>query len=331
MEAIAKIKDESIDSRRLVLCTDGVMPEHLVKYGYMEFVVQKAIDLGFDPIVAIQMATINAAEHFSFGSLVGGIAPGKYADMVILPDLRNIQAEMVISNGQIIARKGQILVPPRNYIYPKSTMRSIHIPRKLKPADFQIRVQGEDMPVTVRVINQVTGVVTREEQLTIIPKNGLLEADVERDILKVAFIDRTNSPGKMFSGFVKGFMLKKGALASSATRGSSGIIVVGANDGDMAGAVNRVKALQGGTVVYAEGKVLAELPTPIAGFISDLPIEEVSQRREDIQQKATELGVSLPDAYLTLVSLSTNVIPFLRICEAGLLDIGKGELVDLLV
>jgi len=331
LEAIAKIKDEAIDFRRLVLCTDGVRPKHLVEHGYMEFVVQKAIDLGFNPIVAVQMATINAAEHFSLDNLIGGIAPGKYADMVILPDLRNIKAEMVISNGQIIASEGEILVSPRKHAYPKSVMRSIHIPKRLEPSDFQVRVQQGDTPVTIRVIHQITDLVTKEEQIAITPKNSLLEADVERDILKVAFIDGSNNPGKMFTGFIKGFKLKKGAIAASISMGLHGITVVGAKDEEMASAVNRVITLHGGVVVYEESKVLAELPLPIGGFFSDLSIESVKQRYEQIQQSAIDLGTSFRSVYGTLSALSTIVIPYLRICEVGLMDIKKGELVDLIV
>ncbi|HJX69503.1 MAG TPA: adenine deaminase C-terminal domain-containing protein [Dehalococcoidia bacterium] len=331
LEAIAEIKDEKIDFRRLVLATDGVGPKHLMEHGYMEILVQKAIDLGFDPIVAIQMATINAAEHFSFDNLIGGIAPGKYADMVLIPDLRTIQAEMVMSNGQVIAQRGQILVPPKRYVYPKSSLRSVHLPRKLEPADFRIPVEGRDTPVTVRVIHQVTEVLTREEQIAITPKKGLLEADVGEDILKVAVIERTSDPGKMFVGFVKGFKMRKGAFASSGTWALSGIVVVGTNDEDMAGAVNRVLALQGGDVVYAKGRVLAELPLPVAGLTSDLPIEVLYQKLEEVQQKATELGTWLPDVHLTLTALTTGSIPFFRICEAGLVDIRDGKVVGLMV
>ena len=331
LEAIARIKDEPIDFRRLVFCTDGVHPEHLIEHGYMECVVQKAIDLGFDPIVAIQMATLNAAEHFSLDNFIGGIAPGKCADMVIIPDLRKIEAEMVISNGQITVREGQILIPPRKHVYSRSTMKSIRIPRKIKPADFEIRVQGEDKPVMVRVINQLAGPLTKEKKIAMTPKDGLLKADIERDILKVAFIDRTNNTGKMFTGFIKGIGMKKVAYASSTSMGSSGITVVGAKDEDMAGAVNRVKALQGGVVVYNEGEVLAELPMPIAGFTSDLPIEEVGQRYEKIRQSVVNLGSSIQDIYLIINFLTTTVLPSLRICEAGLIDITKRKLLGLIV
>jgi len=330
LEAIAKIKDEKIDFRRLVLVTDGLGPKRLMEYGYMEFVVQKAIDLGFDPIIAIQMATINAAEHFSLDNLIGGIAPGKYADMVLIPDLRTIQAEIVISNGQVITQNGEITIPPRKHAYSKSALRSVHLPKKLKPDDFHIHVEKGDTPVTVRAIHQTTDLVTKEKQITITPKGGLLEADVEGDILKVAFINRTNNPGKMFVGFIKGLKMRRGAFASSAVWSSSGIIVVGTNDEDIAGAVNRVLALQGGAVVYADGKVLAELPLPIAGISSDLPIETLYQKYMEIQQSMVELGTWLSEAHLTLTALTTGSIPFLRICDAGLIDIKKGKLVDLI-
>ncbi|MFC1924028.1 adenine deaminase C-terminal domain-containing protein [Chloroflexota bacterium] len=331
LEAIAMIKDEAIDFRRLVLATDSVNTKYLVNHGYMEFLVQKAIDLGFDPIVAIQMATLNPAEHFHLDNLIGGIAPGKYADMVIIPDMRTIKADMVISNGQIIAKGGKILMPPRRHVFPESTLRSVHLPRNLKPTDFHIPVEGRNTPVTVRVIHQVTELVTKEEQVDITPRDGLLEADLERDILKVAVIERTHNPGKMFTGFVKGLKMKKGACASTAIGESSGIVVVGADDEDMAGAVNRIRALQGGVVVYAGGKVLAEIPMPVGGFMSDLPIEIVYQKIGEVQQKATELGTWLPNFQGSLNQLATGSVPFFRICEAGYLDIRKGELVDLIV
>jgi len=331
LEVIAGIKDQPIDFRRLVFCTDVMHPEHLIEHGHMEFVVQKAIDLGFDPIVAIQMATLNAAEHFHLDNLIGGIAPGKCADMVLLPNLRRIKAEMVISNGQIIARDGKILVQPRKHVYSSSTLRSVRIPRELEPADFRIPTGGGYKPVTVRVINVIAGPITIEEQVIMTPKDGLLDVNLEKDILKVAFINRTNNEGKMFTGFVKGIGFEKGAYASSVSMGSSGITVVGSNDQDMAGAVNRVIGLQGGVVLYAEGKVIAELPMPIGGFTSDLPIEEVRQRYEDIRRSAMFLGSPLQDIYMIITALTTTVLPSLRICEAGLIDIKKRKLLGLFV
>jgi adenine deaminase len=328
--AISKIKDENIDFRRLILVTDGV-PKSLMNNGYMEHVVQEAIDLGFDPIVAIQMATINIAEHFSLDGLIGGIAPGKYADIVIIPNVRTIQAECVISNGRVIARNGRLVIEPRKHTYPQSTLRSVRLPRKLGAADFNIPAGTEDKRVKVRVIDLITDLVTREMQVDIPASDGLLKPDVAKDILKVAAIGRANQSGKMFVGFVRGFKLRRGAFASSGAWDVADIIVVGANEEDMAGAVNRVVALRGGAVVYADGRVLAELPLPIGGVMSDQPIEIVAQKLDDIQQKITELGAPFPDAHLTLTTLTTAGIPHLRICEEGLVNIREGKIVGLIV
>ena len=330
LEAIAKIKDEKIDFRRLCLVTDGLSPKQLKECGCMEFIVQKAIDLGFDPIIAIQMATINPAEHFSLDSILGGIAPGRYADIVVIPNLRTIRAELVISNGKVIAKNGQLLVPPKKYPFPASARRSIRIHRRFEPADFNIPVKGE-APVTVRIIELVTDLVTREAQVTITPSQGWLEGDVSRDILKVAVVATAGQPGKMFVSFIKGFRLKKGAIATSGAWDMAGIVVVGTNNEDIALAVNRIVELQGGTVLCADGEILAELPMSIGGQISELSIEEVSQRMEKIQQKATELGVPSSRVYLTLSTLTTAAIPFLRICESGLIDIRESKIVDLIV
>ncbi len=162
LELISRIKDENIDLTRLGLSTDSIGPWQLVADGYMEFVVQKAIDLGFDPIMAIKMATINTAQYFGIDNLIGGIAPGKYADILIIPDLRTIQAEYVISNGRLVARDGQLLMEPKKYVYPKSTERSVRLARAFTADDFAIPADTGQRQVKVRVIDQDTELVTRE-------------------------------------------------------------------------------------------------------------------------------------------------------------------------
>ncbi len=331
LSTIAKIKKEPIDFRRLILVSDGISPGALLKEGYMDQIVQKAIDLGFDPLIAIQMVTINAAEHFSLDTLVGGIAPGKLADIVIIPNLKTIRPELVISNGKIVAQNQKTLVPPQKIAFPRSFRQTIRLLRKLEPADFTILTQEKETPVTVRVINQVTDLVTREEQVTIVPRQSRLESDIRRDLIKVAVIDRFDGRGKMFTGFIKGFKMTKGAFASSATWDLPGIIVVGTNEGDMAQAVNRIFELQGGIVIYAEGKILAELPLPIGGGVSDLPMEAIVDKMAEIQQKARDLSMPFPDAHLTLTILTTAAIPFLRICESGLVDIRENKIVSLII
>jgi len=328
---ISRIKDAGIDFRRLILVTDGVEPGDLLEKGYMEVVVQKAIDLGFDPVHAIQMATINVAEYFFLGGIVGGIAPGKYADMLVIPNPGIIKAEYVISKGKVIAREGNLLVSPRKHAFSKDSLNSIHLLRELKPSDFSILVKKRSAHVTVRVIDQVTDLVTKELILSVPLIGGEIRSDVRKDILKVAAVDRRHFPGKIFVGLIKGFHLSTGAIACSAAWDTSDIIVVGENDKDMAGAVNRIYDLQGGAVVYSKGKVLAEIPLPLFGVMTDMSIEMLAKRMEEITKITKDLGFPFDDPLLTLVTLTGAAIPFLRICEEGLVNLKNGEALGLIV
>ena len=328
---ISKIKDAGVDLRRLILVTDGIEPGDLVEKGYMEFVVQKAIDCGFDPVNAIQMATINVAEYFSLDGIIGGIAPGKYADMLIIPDQGVIKAEYVISKGKIIAREGNLLVSPRKHLFSRESLNSIHLLRELEPSDFSIPVKKTSSHVNVRVMEQVTDLVTKELMVSVPVIDGEIRSDVSMDVIKVAAIDRGYSPGKIFVGLIRGFRLSTGAIACSASWDTSDIIVVGENDKDMAGAVNRIYALQGGAVAYARGKILAEIPLPVFGIISDMPMEMLSKKMEKIKRVIKNLGFPFDDPLLTLITLTGAAIPFLRICEEGLVNLKDGKTLGLTV
>lgn len=328
---ISRIKDAGVDLRRLILVTDGIEPGDLLEKGYMEFVVQKAIDCGFDPVNAIQMATINVAERFSLDGIIGGIAPGKYADILIIPDPKSIKAEYVISKGKIIAREGKLLISPRKHSFSKHSRNSIHLSRVLKGSDFTIPVKKYTKDVKVRVIDQVTDLVTKELIVTVPVADGEIRSDVSRDILKVAAIDRRFYPGKIFVGLIRGFRLKGGAIACSAAWDTSDIIVVGENDKDMAGAVNRIYALQGGAVVYSGGKILAEIPLPVFGIIGDSPIKMLAKRMEEVTRIVKGFGFPFENPLLTLVTLTGAAIPFFRICEEGLVNLKDGKTLDLIV
>jgi adenine deaminase len=328
---ISRIKDAGVDLRRLILVSDGIAPEDLLEKGYMESIVQKAIDCGFDPVHAIQMATINVAGYFLLDGIVGGIAPGKYADMLIIPDPKDITVECVISKGKIIAREGRLMVSPRKHVFSPESLQSIQLSRELGPSDFSIPAQKNASHVTVRVIEQATDLVTKELVTSVPVTDGEIRSDASRDLLKVAAIDRRYAPGKTFVGLIKGFRLSAGAFACSAAWDTSDIIVVGENDEDMAGAVNRVCALQGGAVAYAKGKILAEIPLPIFGIIADMPLAMLSRRMEELKGVVKDLGFPFDNPLLTLVTLTGAAIPFLRICEEGLVNLKDGRTVDLFV
>ena len=329
MGEVAKIKDEPIDFSLLGVCSDGVDPRQLVHEGYMDFIVQKLVNYGFDPVRAVQMATLNVARHFGL-DFVGGIAPGKLADIIIIPDLKTIKPLDVIVNGEIMVRKGQLKIEPEKPPVPRLFLNTIRLKRDMAPADFNIRVNG-NAPVKVRVIAMGSGLSSREASYEMTPVNGLIEADVSRDILKAAVIERYREPGKKALGFIRGFGFKRGAIAASTLWDGGDIGVIGTNDADMALAVNRIRALQGGTIVCADGQILAELAQPITGSSSDQTIEFIAGKYDEIQQAAESLGTKLPMAQMSLRILSTPFIPFFRMSEAGYYDLSKNEFVGLFV
>ena len=331
LEEIADIRTMGADLRRLVLVTDGVHPLELLEKGYMEYVVQKAIEYGFDPVTAIQMATLNVAEHFNLDHVIGGIAPGRLADMVIIPDINTIKAETVISNGIVIAQNGDLRVQPRQHQWPQSILNTVHMPEASRPSDFRIGAPAEAGTATVRVIDLVTDLVTAQKEVSLAVVENEIRPDITRDVIKVAAVDRTHQPGKTFTGFLKGFHLRSGAFACSASWDASCIIVAGTNDEDMAGAINRIREHQGGAVVVDQGNVVAELAMPVLGLSARLPIEKIVARLQNIQSALKERGVGFPDPLLTLITLTGAAIPFIRISEEGLVNLKNGRMEELVI
>ena len=327
LETIADIQDRGVDLRRLIISTDGVAPADLIDKGYMEHVLQRAIECGFDPVKAVQMATLNVAEHFGIDTVVGAIAPGKCADMVILPDLATIRPELVISKGRPVAENGQMLVEPRKHDFSPTSRHTINL-QEIKPADFEIAAPSADQ-IDVRVIEMVTDLVTSEATCTVSVSAGKVVCDPGRDLVKVAAVDRSRAPGKTFTGLIRGFGLSAGAVACSAAWDTSDIIVVGADESDMALCVNRIEQLQGGAVVCSRGTVTAELALPVFGIMSELPIPRLSEKIRAVNKAAAGLGVSFPDPLLTLITLTGAAIPYFRICEEGLVNLKDGRVMGL--
>ena len=179
LEEISKIKDLGLNLRRLALVTDGVTPKDLVEKGYMEFIVQKAIDCGFDPVTSVQMATLNVAEHFSLDNMIGGIAPGKYADMLIIPNPLTIKAEYVISKGKVVAEKGKLLSSPREHNFSEAARNSVKLSGRLQPSDFEIKYVSGELQANVRVIDQITDLVTKEAKIVLPVVDGKINPDIQ--------------------------------------------------------------------------------------------------------------------------------------------------------
>jgi adenine deaminase len=325
LKTISEIKDKKVDLRRLILSTDGVTPGELIEKGFMEYVVKRAIGYGFDPVSAIQMATINVAQHFKIDHIVGGIAPGKYADMLILPDLSTFLPDWVISCGKAVAQQGKLTATPRKHCFTHQSKHSIQLSKPVTPEDFVIRVPSGQSSTNVRVIEMITDLVTAEKIIPIPVKQNELTLSVDQDLLKVAALDRTHCPGQLFTGLIQGFGLKSGALACSAAWDTSDIIIVGANEADMALAVNRIVDLQGAAVLCSRGEILAELALPVFGIMSEAPMEDIAAKVKTINEKANALGAPFPDPLLTLITLTGAAIPYIRICDEGIVNLKDGK------
>jgi adenine deaminase len=331
LETVSRIIDNKIDFRRLALSSDGIGPLQLTTLGFMDHLVQRAIDLGFPPIQAIRMGTLNVAEHFNLQDFIGGIAPGRYADILMVPALDTIKPVLIISSGNIVAQNGRVTGLPRRHSYPAFACRSVRLAKEFTPADFIVHSGSAAPVVKVRVIDQLTKVLTRGSIMELKVSRGGIEMDLSRDILKVAAIEYVYDPGRTFTAFIHGLGLKKGAVATSTCWDSADIMVAGADESDMALAVNRIKELQGGVVVCLEGEILAETAFPIASLISDEPMEVLAGTLSRVQQAAAGLGCVSEDIRTTLSVLTTPAIPYLRLSESGLFDVRANRPVELVV
>lgn len=331
LEAISRIRAAGVDLRRMILASDGVSPQDLIQGQYMDFVVRKAVACGFTPIEAIQMATLNVAEHFRLDGILGGIAPGRLADMVLVPDLAEFKPETVVCNGGIVWESGRLIKAPRQHAFSAESLNTVRLPRRMVPSDFTIHPRPNAASARVRAIEMVTDLVTAERHLDLPARSGELHADPADGLCKIAAVDRAQRPGQLFVGLIRGFGLTSGAAACSAAWDTSDIVVVGADEADMACAVNRIADLHGGAVLCEDGRVLAEIALPIFGIASDRPVATLAAQLEAFKHAIGKLGVVFPDPLLSLITLTGAAIPYLRICEEGLVNLKDGRTVGLFV
>ncbi len=295
---------------RCMLVVDDRSAADLLKDGDIDAVVRKAIKLGLDPVRAIQLATINTAGYFRREGL-RGIAPGYFADLIVLGDLKKLEIDLVFYKGKLVAEEGKPL-----FSTPQTTDKSLTDSVKIKPFDInrlKLMPSGKAEPVIEVVPGQII-TKKRMEKITSIPA-------IEKDILKMVVVERHKATGNIGVGLVKGFGLKRGALASSIAHDSHNIIAVGTNDEDIFAAIKEVERLRGGLVAAGGGKVLASLALPVAGLLSDEPLENVVSKLENLEKTAAELGARLPSPLATLSFLALPVIPEIRLTDRGVVEL----------
>ncbi len=294
----------------------------LLRDGDIDAVVRKAIRRGLDPVRAIQMATINTAEYFRLDKL-GAVTPGYLANLIVLNDLPNLQTDMVFYRGRLVAREGKPL-----FSLPQLGDSGVTNTVNIKPFPIEA-LRLSTSAETNLVIEVVPGqIITRKKQERAKIVAGAIVPDTDRDILKLVVVERHKATGNIGLGLVSGFGLKKGALASSIAHDSHNIIAVGTNDEDIFTAIKEIERLKGGLVIVAGGKVLASLSLPIAGLLSQEPLEDVVAKLEKLEQLAKDLGTKLPSPFATLSFLALPVMPELRLTDLGLVDVNEFKLIS---
>ncbi|MBM4273303.1 MAG: adenine deaminase [Deltaproteobacteria bacterium] len=309
--------------RRAMLVTDDCHPEDLLEWGHMNRLLAKTVSLGWDPLAAVTLATLNPAEYFGLRDR-GAIAPGLSADLVTVEDLEEFRVDKVWKNGQLVAEKGKLR--------PEVQLPESYLP--FRP--FQVKLPDLEAffpPAAgelVKVIGLIPGqLLTRKLVLSAPVKDGRLVVDVGRDLLKLAVLERHRGTGNVGLGVVHGFGLKRGALAATVAHDSHNLIVLGADEADMMAAAEFLIKINGGLTAVAGGRVLAYLPLPIAGLISPQSLEEVAAAYARLQEAYRELGGGLADPFMVLSFLALPVIPELKLTDLGLVDVNRFQVVPL--
>ena len=316
---------KTYNTRKCMFLTDDRHPKHLIKH--ISRMVKKAVRLGVDPIKAIQMASINTAEYFKLQN-VGAIAPGYIADIAVFEDLKNFEPSMVFKNGKLVARDGKVTVDMGEF-KPPALRGSVNI-KYLYKEDLQIKIPEEKK--NIKIINVIPKQLITKLSVEEAPAaNGFAVSDTGRDILKIAVIERHRATGNIGLGFVRGFGLKSGAIASTVAHDSHNMIVIGTNDDDMYYAAVELVKSQGGKIIVENGKTLAHLPLPIAGLMSDRSFEEVMAEIAELEKASRVIGCQIPDPFMSMAFLSLSVIPEIKITDKGLIDVNKFEITDLFV
>lgn len=327
-EVAKAITEHKVDSRFACLISDDTHPHTLIQHGHLDYIVRRAIEEGIDPVTAIQMVTINVAQCFQLDHEMGSVAPSKCADFVLIDDLNACHVTDVFINGEQVAKDGKLTVEIAPYRYSEKAVNSVHLD-KLTAADFRIPCKGEN--ADVHAIEIIPAKVGTFDKIVTLPvgENGI-EADPEQDVLKVAVFERHKRTGTVGKGFTKGFGIKRGALAQTVAHDAHNLLVVGSNDEDMAIAANALIECGGGLAAVLDGKVLSVVELPIAGLMSDKPIDEMSASIEKMEQTWVEMGSTLPSPFMTMALIPLACLPETRLTNRGLVDCRTFEFIDLI-
>jgi len=314
LPGVRGVFQRKMDFRRLILCTDGVDPEDFLEEGYLDASVRRALRLGLPPELLYQMVTINVAEHFHLDSLIGSISPGKMADLILIPSLKEFSPQLVLCNGKIIYKEGKPLVEPKPFYFPESMFNTVN------PGEVNLNypsIQGK-----VRVIELVTRLVTQERMV------DFDDPEASKELIWVMAIDRLNREGS-FMGLLKGFGLQRGAYGTTMSWDSPAMIVVGCDQDSMNTVIGRLRENQGGGVYAIGNEIVSEFPAPLCGLVSLKPMKKIREEIKRLEDSLKENGVKWDKPTLTVDTLSTPAIPHLRITHRGYVRVKDRALLNL--
>ena len=323
---------DKVNTEQIMLVTDDIYPQTLVEKGQVNHVVRRAIEEGVDPVTAIKLASINTARYFKLADDYGSVSPRKVADIIILDELETMEPTLVIADGKIVAQDGKLIIDLPTYEYPAHVKDSVHVKRAVEASDFIIKTDATTDRVTANVIEVIENSArTKRTQFELkVESDQTIVTDLDQDVIKLACLDRHHKSGDISVAFAHGFKLKKGAVASTVAHDSHNLLVMGTNDEDMAFAANYLVELGGGMVVVEDGKVLAEVPLPVAGLMSDQRAEVVVEQVQKLEQAWKDLGCPIHAPFMTFSLIALPVIPDIRITNRGLVDVVKFDFIPVI-
>lgn len=318
---------EGTYSQHLMFCTDDKHPDEILEEGHIDYMVNRAIELGLTPMQAIQMATINAAKHFRIEHLVGSLSPGRWADIILADDIDHILPEQVFYKGRQVVDAGKysgVLPQPD---YPDWLFNTVKLTAGKKAEDFAVTFDQERADVWVIDLFP-DQIINTKIQAQLPVESGFVQTDPDQDIIKLAVVERHGKNGNIGVAFVKGFGLKIGALASSIAHDHHNIIVAGTNDQDMALCCSVIEEMQGGFALVSSGEVLGKLALPIGGLLSEEPVAAIITNLEEINRAYHEIGGTLPAPFMTISFIGLPTVPDLGLTDMGLVDVFRHKLIS---
>ncbi len=326
---LAPLIARGIDTQRLILVSDSMTPDDVEERGHMDHVLRRAVSLGLSPLRAIQAVTLHPAAYSGVEQEVGGVAPGRFADMALLENLESFRVQATLIGGKVVAEAGRSLVQTAPVSIPYGMMHSLRLRPDISENQFRVRCQTGN--ARIRVIELLNQNITAERVMSLNARKGYVEADVDQDLLKVAMFDRHQQIGKIAIGFLKGFGAKIGAVGTTADLDENTLLIVGSHDIDMALCANVLIESGGGMAIVSNGQVLEKIELPVGGIFSLNPWRQIGQQLRRIHRYLREQGSPFERPMYALCFLPFVTLPSLRITARGLINAKTRKVVPLFV